>query len=231
MDAVSLLVAIDDADLLTQPNRILFQNPGCYRRKVCLLFAAREAFVAVVCCLVRRIEKTDIHVEACLRGLRLAYHRPGAFLWSFFNSSLPFLPAAMQKLMLMGTTKLQVAVSRPYAPSTGRFLLVVFRVSAESFCPSPLSFCLPLKETHQSSSFDFLAKYLNYTTTLNFQINIYSKMILKSSSIAFLLLPVAHGFTAPKAATSTTKLDAGRTLYDKIFEDHTVTESDGSSLL
>jgi len=39
------------------------------------------------------------------------------------------------------------------------------------------------------------------------------------------------GFTAPKATTSFTKLDAGKTLYDKIFEDHTVTESDGSTLL
>ena len=51
------------------------------------------------------------------------------------------------------------------------------------------------------------------------------------SKLVLLLLPAAHGFTSPKAATTTTKLDAGRTLYDKIFDDHTVTESDGSTLL
>ncbi len=55
------------------------------------------------------------------------------------------------------------------------------------------------------------------------------------SSLLLLLLPSAYGFTAPKAATTTrtrtTYLDAGKTLYDKIFEDHTVTEADGSTLL
>mmetsp|Transcript_10582 Transcript_10582/g.25061 ORF Transcript_10582/g.25061 Transcript_10582/m.25061 type:complete len:788 (+) Transcript_10582:96-2459(+) len=51
------------------------------------------------------------------------------------------------------------------------------------------------------------------------------------SSIFLLLVPAVSGFTAPKATTSFTKLDAGKTLYDKIFEDHTVTESDGSTLL
>ena len=53
------------------------------------------------------------------------------------------------------------------------------------------------------------------------------------SSLLLLLLPTAYGFTAPKAATTTrtTYLDAGKTLYDKIFEDHTVTEADGSTLL
>ncbi|VEU41852.1 unnamed protein product [Pseudo-nitzschia multistriata] len=55
-------------------------------------------------------------------------------------------------------------------------------------------------------------------------------MIFKSS-VFLLLLPGASGFTAPKKTTSSTKLDAGRTLYDKIFDDHTVTESDGSTLL
>lgn len=58
-------------------------------------------------------------------------------------------------------------------------------------------------------------------------------MIFKSSSIVLLLVPASSGFTAPRAARATTptKLDAGRTLYDKIFDDHTVTESDGSTLL
>jgi len=52
------------------------------------------------------------------------------------------------------------------------------------------------------------------------------------SSVFLLLLPVVSGFTAPKATTTiATFLDAGRTLYDKIFDDHTVTESDGSTLL
>jgi hypothetical protein len=58
-------------------------------------------------------------------------------------------------------------------------------------------------------------------------------MIFKSSSIVLLLVPTASGFTAPNAAraSTSTKLDAGRTLYDKIFDDHTVTEADGSTLL
>jgi len=51
------------------------------------------------------------------------------------------------------------------------------------------------------------------------------------SSVILLLFSTASGFTAPRAARTTTKLDAGRTLYDKIFDDHTVTESDGSTLL
>mmetsp|Transcript_4999 Transcript_4999/g.11113 ORF Transcript_4999/g.11113 Transcript_4999/m.11113 type:complete len:790 (-) Transcript_4999:1214-3583(-) len=56
-------------------------------------------------------------------------------------------------------------------------------------------------------------------------------MIFKSS-VVLLLLPTVSGFTTPKATTtSTTTLDAGRTLYDKIFDDHTVAESDGSTLL
>ena len=59
-------------------------------------------------------------------------------------------------------------------------------------------------------------------------------MIFQSSAVLF-LLPLASGFTSPRATTVTknpiTKLDAGQTLYDKIFEDHTVTESDGSTLL
>jgi len=44
---------------------------------------------------------------------------------------------------------------------------------------------------------------------------------------------VVSGFTAPNWVVNqqSTKLDAGKTLYDKIFEDHTVTESDGSTLL
>jgi len=52
-------------------------------------------------------------------------------------------------------------------------------------------------------------------------------------SVILLLLPSVSGFTAPKTTTATTKtaLDAGRTLYDKIFVDHTVTEADGSTLL
>ena len=55
-------------------------------------------------------------------------------------------------------------------------------------------------------------------------------MMFRSSLVLF-LLPTAYGFTSPKAATTATKLDAGRTLYDKIFDDHTVTEADGSTLL
>jgi len=55
------------------------------------------------------------------------------------------------------------------------------------------------------------------------------------SSVVLLLLPLASGFTSPRTTTVTknpiTKLDAGQTLYDKIFEDHTVNESDGSTLL
>ena len=57
-----------------------------------------------------------------------------------------------------------------------------------------------------------------------------TKMIFKSS-VFLLLLPAVSGFTAHVPKTTTTKLDAGRTLYDKIFDDHTVTESDGSTLL
>merc|ERR1712166_388055 len=59
-------------------------------------------------------------------------------------------------------------------------------------------------------------------------------MIFQSSTLAALfILPVVSGFTAPNWVVNqqSTKLDAGKTLYDKIFEDHTVTESDGSTLL
>lgn len=57
-------------------------------------------------------------------------------------------------------------------------------------------------------------------------------MMIFRSSLALLLLPATLGFTAPKAKTlTTTSLYAGRTLYDKIFDDHTVTEADGSTLL
>eukprot|EP00536_Pseudo-nitzschia_multiseries_P011629 jgi/Psemu1/206349/e_gw1.406.49.1 len=51
------------------------------------------------------------------------------------------------------------------------------------------------------------------------------------SSVFLLLLPAVSGFTAPKTTISSSALDAGRTLYDKIFDDHTVTEADGSTLL
>lgn len=57
-------------------------------------------------------------------------------------------------------------------------------------------------------------------------------MIFKSS-VFLLLLPAVSGFAGPSrvSQSTSTKLDAGKTLYDKIFEDHTVTEADGSTLL
>lgn len=64
----------------------------------------------------------------------------------------------------------------------------------------------------------------------------------KSSTLLLFTLPAVTAFTTPnwvvEKSSSTVSvrqksyhLDAGRTLYDKIFEDHTVTESDGSTLL
>mmetsp|Transcript_3667 Transcript_3667/g.6958 ORF Transcript_3667/g.6958 Transcript_3667/m.6958 type:complete len:782 (+) Transcript_3667:29-2374(+) len=46
----------------------------------------------------------------------------------------------------------------------------------------------------------------------------------------FLLFTAVTAFTVPAPRTIKTQLN-GKTLYDKIFEDHTVTEADGSTLL
>jgi len=61
-------------------------------------------------------------------------------------------------------------------------------------------------------------------------------MMLKLPGLLISLLPFAvNGFIASnridKNSLNAIKLDAGKTLYDKIFEDHTVTETDGSTLL
>lgn len=60
--------------------------------------------------------------------------------------------------------------------------------------------------------------------------------MLKLPGLLISLLPFAvNGFIASnridKNSLNAIKLDAGKTLYDKIFEDHTVTETDGSTLL
>lgn len=60
--------------------------------------------------------------------------------------------------------------------------------------------------------------------------------MLKLPGLLISLLPFAvNGFIASnridKNSLNAIKLDAGKTLYDKIFEDHMVTETDGSTLL
>ena len=43
-----------------------------------------------------------------------------------------------------------------------------------------------------------------------------------SSSLLPFILPAVTAFTTPSVRQQTYQLDAGKTLYDKIFEDHTV---------
>ena len=48
---------------------------------------------------------------------------------------------------------------------------------------------------------------------------------------ALLLTSGSEGFAPPSSKVSSSALSAGRTLYDKIWDDHVVTQDDSSALI